>query len=55
MTVSDKYQHRRILKRGSTSGQQIDAPVKYVADLNILFSTSYISMFVNSWFELVSS
>ena len=56
MTVSNKYQHCRVLKRGSKTGQQIDAPVKYVADLNIyiFFYFVYI-MFVNSWFELLSS
>ena len=37
MTVSNKYQLCHILKRGSKIGQQIDAPVKYVADYKYYF------------------
>ena len=57
MTVSNKYQHCRVLKRGSKTGQQIVASVKYVADFKyflLLFYFVYI-IFVNSWFELVPS
>ena len=41
MTLSNKYQHCRVLKRGSKTGQQIDAPVKYVADYKYLFLCIY--------------
>ena len=48
MTVSNKYQHCRILKRGSKTGKQIDAPVKYVADYKYNFFYFLYIMFVNS-------
>ena len=48
MTVSNKYQHCRILKRGSKTGQQIDATVKYVADYKYNFFYFLYIMFVNS-------
>ena len=45
MTVSNKYQHCRVLKRGSKTGRQIDAPVKYVADYEYHFSALYVLCF----------
>ena len=55
MTVSKKYKHCRLLKRGSKTGQQIDAPVKYVADCKYNFFYAVYIMFINSWFEIVLS
>ena len=42
MTVSNKYQQCRVLKIGSKTEQQIDAPVKYVADINIIFLLGFV-------------
>ena len=42
-------------KKGSKTGQQIDAPVKYVADYKYYFFYFVYIMFVNSLFELVLS
>ena len=53
MTASNKYKHCRVSKRGSKTGQQIDAPVKYVADYKYHFYYFVYIMFVNSWFEVV--
>ena len=48
MTASKKYQHCRVLNRGSKTGQQIDAAAKYVTDYKYhLFYFIYI-MFVNN-------